>query len=1425
MHPKLDEFVRFRGDKLFQGAVNIDWFSTNELLAQEAAQAFVFHGPAYHGVDQTDVGTTHGHRLQDTATLVRGIIRRCYGLEEQPFTLVIAGYGTGKSQLGVTTATLVSEPLGEASQAVLTAIDTADPEIGHEVRALLAESKQPCLVVALNGMRNFDLTAEVTQQIVSQLKARNLDTKALDDLRPRFSQAASLVRTAGEELRRELFTRCETTDIEEILSGLERQDESVYGRVHEVFSALGVNITALRGESVRDVVDATVQDFCGPDKPFRCLLVVFDEFGRYTEFATEKPQIAGSGVLQDLFEAVQANSGSACFVGFIQFELNAYLQRVAPQNRNEMLRYISRYQTANRAYLSINMETLIAHLIEKKNPQDLAQRFDSEAAIAKSKQIMGNVAHWFPQSANHRLWRDTDRFHSVVRKGCWPLSPYATWFLFHLAAAGKHLQERSALALLGHLFERCRDLPVTDEDTWSLSPVDLWSEELQHELNRSEEGGDQGSITHAYASVEAKHGASLPEHLKRLLRAVVLGSKMWIRASHRADAVAGLANLAGIEPVAAERGLTLLQDEYNVVEWDDAFKQFDILGDAVPRTQFLAWLRQRVASTYDAAAKAKLFASKARECCDYLDDLDCDFAEDNNITTREWRYQAETSTLDNLPMHVKLAADRWKNATRVDEPRGKVIYCYVQPDRDSADLEQEIGRVLRNAAKEATASALPILVVLLADDDGRLSNAFAEITVLKESVSERDRLLYGNLIPAHVEKQQELVRSRVEALIKQRRYVTCFKEPLEETRLQRAGSELFARIYRSPLPFPFDGFAVASGNAADCCQELTRDLLLGKLDYDTVLSKPVKTRNRAVTVLSNEWGVFGSNGRVLTRPRFSLLRNLTIKWDDRLSSGERRLSLAELFSQLCQPPHGANVASAALALGVFVAARVDKLMVVSDGTPYAVSQWLQDRVFRGKFIDVNALRDVDLVSTGDEASEWDVLLDEWEQAESYSARIACFERAQELKGRLPIPPILHYRVVFLEDLAGQAKEALHEMDNLQNEALKRMENGYQRGDFGRVSWGAAKLHDCCERMRSEASLWGKEDLERIQPHVEEARLRISQGFDSWLSHQLPRSDQPDAVGEFRHHMLHRVASNLRKLGLDGEITALKAHVAHIVQNADTAAEARQLIRDVRSWLTAHGDAHRMVRVAQSRDLMDVGKQYLSKLKGMAPRISLPDLAEVRTELCASLDTIKESIEKTVNRAMRLWDGEIGSIEEVETYRREVDSLLTAFENCETDLQDLQKMRRALEVYQQDYRRLNDQRLTWDQFHETIEDARKTTSELVDATEVPWSPDDVIGAFVDKISKQRTQASSAWIEAIEEAAKSVDSMSAAEANQLHERANTPPALLTDSHDTRRMQTVEGLEKRLDALKLEWLVEKYKELSEPLRKTFLQLVETL
>ena len=1428
MQLTLHDIVRFRGDRLFNGAVSIDWFLTDGEKRRRAAESFVFHGPKYHGVTQDDIGHAHGHRLQDTASFARKIVRRCFGLEDQPFTLAIAGYGTGKSHLALTLATLLAQPSGVTAESIVSAVKAADASIGAEIQAMLQEESRPCLVVTLNGMRNFDLTAEVTRQVILQLRAKNLDTSPLDDLRPRFKQAATLIRMAGESVVEELLDTFDMPDVDTVLDALEEQDEHVYGKVQEFFASRGMPIRALGGESVRDVIDVVSREYCGTDKPFRHALILFDEFGRYTEFATVRSQVAGSGVLQDLFEGVQAHADTTTFVGFIQFELNAYVQRVAPEYKNDILRYITRYQSASKVYLSINLETLIAHLLEKQQTTDFDSRFNDEQAYEESQAIAADLHSWFPQSRNYRLWTDVDSFHTVIRKGCWPLSPLSTWFLFSLTAAGKHLQERSALALLGDFFQRSQDMEMEGGRTWVLAPVSLWSDDLHQDLITSEEGGQQGSITHAYASVYARYGARLPEDVTLILRSVVLASKMGLQVVSRDEAINALAKFAGLSSYRTREGIDLLQNEYNILEWDERFKQFDILGDAVPRTQFLSFIRQRVASTYDESGKAKLFASKASEWCDLLGDLECDFAERNSITTTEWHYQGVTSNLETLEPQIRIAADRWTKAIDVNEPRGTVIYCYVEQSRDPQTVTFNVKKTLRATIRDLDVriNALPILVILLCDEEGILGQALAELAVLEDSISAEDRARFGNLIGAHQEKMHQVVRSQIEDLTKQRRYITALKDELKANRLSRIGTELFERIYKRPLPFPFDGFTTARGNAADSCQELITDLLRGSLDYDAVLSKPVKVKNRALRTLNNSWAVFTKTGKVSRRPTHPVVRTVTEKWDDILQSDHQQFLVGEVLRQLCLPPYGANIASAGLLLGVFVAPRSEQLVIVRDGQQYALTQWLQDGVFRRKFLDITALQNVELAFIGEASSEWENLLDEWEQAESYLGRFSFLRRASELKERIPVPPTCNYRFIHLKEQAHEAAKALKKMEEKQDAAFSKLEIGEKQKNISLLSWGAAKLLKLKERMIAESPLWEKYQIEELEPHIERTAQMIVQIFPTWLAQQRPTNDTPEAVGDFKHKMLRLVGSNLNKLGLTALSEELERHTKHVIRQAETIAEANQLVRDIHSWLDQHADALRLMRVAEIRGLRDVGKKFSAKLQGMSRRIEMNEISALRAQLADFLVKLQEAESSLKKRASRLWNSKISTEEELDVHIEEVESLISAFEGCEIDVDDLRVMKRALQAYKRYYNQLHDNSLSWREFESLAEKLRQEADAAFGAEEaLPWPVDETFENFVGSISTQRKQDSLIWIESIETNVLDIDRMSVGEANRLHSKVVNPPAILTDEHAIRLSKVVSRIEERLESLDLEWLIEKFRGLPKTAQKKFLEIISEL
>ncbi|MCF7668885.1 MAG: hypothetical protein K9N48_03810 [Verrucomicrobia bacterium] len=1422
---QLNDIVRYRSDKLFNGAVNIDWFLTDEDKCRAAAKAFVFHGPTYHGVDQNDVGSAHGHQLQDTVTFSQAVVRRCCGQEEQPFTLAIAGYGTGKSHLGLSLSLLLSNPGTDDAHCVLSKIQSADSTIGKDIGAILQEAGKPCLVVALNGMRSFDLAAELTRQVLHQLRMQEVDTTALEELRPRFKQAARLIEMSGNHIVQELLGECNVENTDDLLGALEAQDEKVYKAVHDFFAKRGMPIRALGGESVRDVIDLVCREYCGSGKHYTKLAIFFDEFGRYTEFATMRSQIAGSGALQDLFEGIQGNSDLACLVGFIQFELNAYVQRVAPEYKNEILRYITRYQSADRVYLSINMETLLASLLEKTDPELVENWLGTEVAKEESENIAGLINTWYPQAANHSLWRDSHRFHTVIRKGCWPLSPFSTWFLYYLAAAGKHLQERSVLTLLEDVFRRHAEDAVSEDEGGSLHPADLWTPQLQEELISSEESGQHGSITHAYVSVVTRHEAQLSVMQQKILRSTVLASKLGLKVSSQDQAIEALAHLTGEPFNTIEEGVTELKEEQNVLEWDERFKQFDIMGDAVPRTQFLSFLRQRVASSFDEKGKAQLFASKADAWCDVLSELECDFAEENSITTREWRYELVTTCLELLPTQIAFAADRCSKAIAVDEPRGTVIYCYVEPSIDSQSVADDVKRLLREASGKVAAKKLPLLVVLIGDEDGRIGQALAELEVLETSITEQDKLRFGNLLGAHTEKTMQVLSGLIEERIKQRLYVTGLKSGIESRRLKRVGTELFERVFDKPMPFPFDGFTTARGNAADTCQALTSELLTASLDYSSLIAKPPKVKNRGLLVLRETWGVFGKDGRVSRRPAEPVVRSIIQRWDKILKGDTEHFVVGDVLSEACRPPHGANIASAGLLLGVFVAPRHKDLAIIQDGQQFSIDQWLQNGVFSGKFLDFNALGGSELVLIGESSSEWEELLDEWESAETYIDRINGLNRALKLKERVSIPPTLSYRFEHLQDQANQASDALQEIEKKQKDAFGRIESGYKHEDVKKITWGASDLSKIVDTMRSQQPYWSQYQIKELEPYIERFRQMAIQMFPRWLNRQMPSGDAPDVIGDFKHIMLNVLGKNLKKLGMEKEYEELEKRTMELVRNADTAAEARQLLRDVDSWLDQHADRIPIERVSKLREFRDIGKKYSSKLQGISRRINLQELSEARTRLSEFLSKLKMKETEITKRAERLWQTDIGSGNKLKDLVDEVDELIPAFAGSDQDIEDFRIIRRLLQEFDGYYRCLQDNNMTWKEWHERAEEIQKKVEVNFGEEELPWEIPEVFGILKKEITAQRIHESEKWTYSLKEKVADIDNMSVFEANQLHIKTNSPPALLTGQDAEVVAKVKERIEQRLDALTLDWLLEKFKELPESSKREFIRLATEL
>lgn len=65
----------------------------------------------------------------------------------------------------------------------------------------------------------------------------------------------------------------------------------------------------------------------------------------------------------------------------------------------------------------------------------------------------------------------------------------------------------------------------------------------------------------------------------------------------------------------------------------------------------------------------------------------------------------------------------------------------------------------------------------------------------------------------------------------------------------------------------------------------------------------------------------------------------------------------------------------------------------------------------------------------------------------------------------------------------------------------------------------------------------------------------------------------------------------------------------------------------------------------------------------------------------------------------------------------------------------------------------------------------------------------------------------------------------QANRFHSRVSKPPPVATESHLKRAAMVAKKVEARLEALSIEWLLEKFKDLPPKAKKDFLQRAQRL
>ncbi len=1149
---RIGELIQFESELFFEGAVQLRWLDAQPERAKQAASNFVFHGPRYHGVDSTNLDVSvRDYPLIDTASFVKNLISLLSNSdsldEKNSLWLAVAGYGSGKSHLAITIAELLQSPESDVSQTIISRITDADPDIGNALAKELKVLKKPTLVIALDGSSNFHLGNELSRSIIRQLKAVGADLTPIQELSPRFKFAEDFV-LRNFKIRIEEFQQLfPDFDQEAICIQLQENNESVYDIVDNMFVRANGNHIPVEGqESAQDLIATVCNIYCGRDGPFSSMLFLFDEFGRYLEYVAEKPRLAGDFVLQQIYQGIQDNSERATFVGFIQYELKAYLNRFNSKDLKQLQRYIGRYDTAYKHHLSSNLETLFAHLIHKRDIKKLESSFVQlkvETQWYEKHSILLNSLSGFKKFP---VWAEFDQFYRVIVTGCWPLDPLTTWFLTRQQDI---VQSRSALSFIKEALDDAsdEDIETNSAEIFTIPIADIVLRNLLPEIIAAEHMRG-GSIAESLQSLLEKHASHLTRNDQKVLAGVMVIDKLRTQIQDQVTVNQLLQLATGLELKVLEDLLIKLSSDLGAVEWNADLGQYELVADAATRGQFQKQLRKQIALVDDAHV-LDIYVARGKNYLEVLGGIDTDFSQIYNINTREWKFSASLAHTGNIEQVLMRAIEDWEQAIFPDKAKGQVVYCLQSQNSDVDNILLTAKSLIDKTLSQKKIESMPIWLIILQDFNGEIVENLRRVYVLDQCFDDREKEAFNRFIPEEKNRCLRALGEFATEALRNRKDIVAGLSNISQGRLKVVGQNIFESIYKDVIPFPFDGFATQNGAGAADCAQLTRALVDKQVSISWVGTQPKRLANRTTNLLARSWKVFSNDGVLKDTPENSKLAELLSYIENKLQKNPED-NLKSIYDELLLPPYGFNASSAAIIIGYLIGKESPARLIRFDGESCSVVDWLS-QVYpstRNKhWFDRKILHRTRIIFLDEDAvSRWRKYLEKWEEELNYDILVKLAQEAKHMYESDPLPETLEGRYHYLRDKSRIASTELVSMEN----QMEAWERGIEKAEQKMSVHHAIKIgYKVLQKSQeiNDSPEWSLNYVEDCNTQLNLARSIISHEIGNWLPMQQCKTVVQ--VSEFRERS-ERDSKWLDKLGFHKESQALLLQASKSINKVD-----------------------------------------------------------------------------------------------------------------------------------------------------------------------------------------------------------------------------------------------------------------------------------
>lgn len=1271
---ELGKILEFRKDLYFEGAVQADWFYDQE-KAVKVSENFVFHGKQYFGVEDQGIGNK---KRIDTISLVKELAEKMADDHANALTLAIADYGTGKSHFAVTLGQIFSgkDYMPQTYNKVISNISSIDPAAAKHIQALTDERN---FVMVINGMRDFNLHSEILKAAQKSLKLYGLPddglkklNRALDTAETFFNRNMKNSISLFEEKAKELGWNETGNHLTEKIHDNLMTNAVAFDIVNAVYTEInGQEIRWDEGLSAANILEMLISEYCGMNGRFEHIILLFDEFGRYLEYASGvNAAKSGDSALQQIFETAQNAGGVLQVINFIQSDIKTYLQRV-DQTKN-ISRYIGRYDASDKYYISSNLETVFANLIQRKD----REAFEENVVLWQKtnevqwKYIFEKLNTWLVTKG---MWKDYALFRKVVVEGIYPMHPLSTFMLTQLS---DYLQNRSSLTLISQYIENFKSVDIS-ENYFAIMPETLMLGDLYTEMLAAEQEGRQPSQQCIrYDNILRKYGDKLSEKALAVLRSNLILRILRFRTKDYTDAKEALALCSGLSIIEIEEELKWLENEYAVLGFDDHAGCFDFMEESNGAHDFKVLKKRLVAGVV--IDKSILQDFKIKEIAGVLEKQTTNFALQHKITTNEWLFEQELYAIEQFDeIGVKTYLKEWNNATGSTTAKGRLIWLYANKDTEALYVER--AQIL---VKEFV--GIPIIVMLLNDADNRLYDALLEYNVL-DMLDDINRNKYDRYYQADYEQAECNLRDEFLELKKKR--IRIGEKEIEElkTRMPVYLTGVFEELYPAAIPFSFDGFITKGNNlggkGGTCYCTIIKMLLSNSVNETTIHNFPSDVRNRIEALLmttnATSWKCIDQEFRVIPPEE-----NKTRQVYDRIVASiteNAKYACKQIFDIYCRPPYGLSEDVITLMIAVICANLNYCLRFQYNGSTININNWKELVVIKDKKIDIDVVKQSAfvMVDAGAVTGKYMRFFDKVQSNRSIAEVVSLEKTLSNMMEIDEIPEELNTQYLLTRKYLDSGKKAIHEWRNCIGKIDEKLEVAIEQKKLYEALIGLQKIEEIpyTEIFKDNGYEIDEDSKDSVKRLVDSLKSMVDQLIAPYIANLYCKTVA--GINTFRNHNT-KMMEMLEGLGFPEYALMVRKRRDEELSNIDEIRSREELRVDCEKFLEKSQITKYVTYVNISHFLKE-GKELQARVQKYGAALG-KDSQRISDNINGRVNELKKSHDRIMKDMSDIWDDlyEVKCAEDVENLLENIATVLqkgipeadqSSFEELQENLQE------------------------------------------------------------------------------------------------------------------------------------------------------------